>query len=137
MNRPDTDRTLAPTGDVVELMLPIGHKHIATARVVAASLGADAGFDVDQIDDFRLAVDEAVAIVVDAAGAEAERVALRFEPGPGAVTVRVAAQPPAPLTLADIDALALRIVKAVADEFDVADGALVVVKRATAGDVVA
>lgn len=134
MNLSDSERALGPTGDVVELVLPLGHKHIATARVVAASLGADSGLDVDQIDDFRLAVDEAVAIVVDTAGPDSERIVLRFRSEPSRVAVRAAADPPAPLTRADIDALALRILDAIADEFDVVDGALVVVKRTTAGD---
>lgn len=134
MNQSDSERALAPTGDVVELVLPLGHKHISTARVVAASLGADSGLDVDQIDDFRLAVDEAVAIVVDAAGPDSERIVLRFRSDAGRVSVQAAADPPAPLMRADIDSLALRILDAVSDEFDVADGALVVVKRATAGD---
>lgn len=134
MNLHDSEHALAPTGDVVELVLPLGHQHAATARVVAASLGADAGLDVDQIDDFRLGVDEAVAIIVDTAGPDSGRVVLQFETSPGAVTLRAAASPATPLSRDDIDTLALRIITAVADEFDVADGALVVVKRAAAGD---
>ncbi len=139
MNLPAPDHAEV-SSDVVELAIPRGHRHIATARLLAASIGADAGLDVDQIDDLRLAVDEAVAVVVEAAtqpdtdGQDA-RVVLRFAAVAGAVTVRVASRPDATvLTRAHIDPLALRILEAVADRFEVADGALVITKRTAAAD---
>ena len=49
----------------VTLSIPAEPRHAATARVVAASLAADLGFDVDAIDDLRLGVNEAVALVLD------------------------------------------------------------------------
>lgn len=52
-------------GDVVRLSVPASPRHAATARMVAASLAADAGFDVDEIDDLRLAVNEAIAVMTD------------------------------------------------------------------------
>jgi hypothetical protein len=140
MNVPPTDRSTAGT-DVVELMLPLEHRHASTVRVVAAALGADAGFDIDEIDDLRLGVDEAVAAIVAASsgdnpseangsGAPAARLVLHFETESGAVTVRATRTPPVPLTRADVDGLALRILEAVSDRFDVVDGALVLTKRA-------
>jgi hypothetical protein len=51
--------------DVVSLVVPLTPRHAATARVVAASLAADAGFSVDEIDDFRLGINEAVAVLTD------------------------------------------------------------------------
>jgi hypothetical protein len=139
MNPPD--RITAPT-DVVEVVLPLAHRHASTGRVVAAALGADAGFDIDEIDDLRLGVDEAVAAIVAAgsgesangSGASAARLVLRFETAPGAVTVQATQTPPVPLTRADVDGLALRILEAVCDHFDVVDGALVLTKRAATHD---
>lgn len=142
MNVPASDRITAPT-DVVEVMLPLQHRHASTVRVVAAALGADAGFDLDEIDDLRLGVDEAVAALVAAAGpgpsangsdAPTARLVLHFETEPGAVTVRATRTPPVPLTRADVDGLALRILEAVSDRFDVVDGALVLTKRAATND---
>ncbi len=137
MNTSASERASSTTDDI-ELVLPLGHRYIATARVVAASVGADLGFDVDQIDDLRLAVDEAVAVVVDAAPeAGPGRIGIRFASDTGVLTVRVSATEVAdatPLTRADIDPLALRIIEAVADEFEVADGALVIHKRTSAGN---
>lgn len=139
MNLPAPDHAEV-SSDIVELAIPRGHRHIATARLLAASIGADAGLDVDQIDDLRLAVDEAVAVVVEAAtpseaATSDARVVLRFAADAGGVTVRVASGPDATvLTRAHIDPLALRILEAVADGFEVADGALVITKRTAAAD---
>src|SRR5688500_12832062 len=116
MNVPRIDRVTAST-DVVEVMLPLDHRHASTVRVVAAALGADAGFDVDEIDDLRLGVDEAVAAIVAASPAHsangsdsaAARLVLHFETGPGAITVRATRTPPVPLSRSDVDGLALRI----------------------------
>lgn len=52
--------------DTVDLRIPAETRHVATARVVAASLAADLGFDIDEIDDLRLGVNEAVAVLLDA-----------------------------------------------------------------------
>src|SRR5690606_38077283 len=121
-------------------------RHASTVRVVAATLGADAGFHVDEIDDLRLAVDEAVAAVVAAGGAASDgdrpdgdpdgggRLVLQFEAEQGAVTIRVSRTPTVPITRDDVDNLALRIIEAVADRFDVADGALLLTKRTAATD---
>lgn len=141
MNVPASDRTAA---DVVELALPLDHRHASTVRVVAAALGADAGFHVDEIDDLRLAVDEAVAAVVaatptdtsppDGDATAAGRLVLQFEAERGAVTIRVTRTPPVPLARDDVDSLALRIIEAVADRFEVADGSLLLTKRAATSD---
>ena len=49
----DTSSTSTPGGpqDVVRLDLPLHHRHASTVRVVAASLAADLGFSVDEIED--------------------------------------------------------------------------------------
>lgn len=135
MNMPSTDRAAPQTDGLVELTLPFGHRYTSTARVVAAAIGADVGFDVDEIDELRLLVDEAVSVVVEVGGDTDARVSLRFSTGaPRAVTVSVAATAGPGLTRDDIDALALRILEAVADEFTVAEGALVITKRRAARD---
>jgi serine/threonine-protein kinase RsbW len=45
-------------GDVVELSLPVGADLLVLARLTAATIASRAGFDVEEIEDFRLAVDE-------------------------------------------------------------------------------
>jgi serine/threonine-protein kinase RsbW len=45
-------------GDVVELTLPVGADLLVLARLTAATIASRAGFDVEEVEDFRLAVDE-------------------------------------------------------------------------------
>ncbi len=71
----------------VRLNLPASTRFVSSARVVAASMGAEVGLDVDDLDDLRLGVDELVSTLVD--GAEsAARVNIEFLTGPNSVTVR-------------------------------------------------
>jgi serine/threonine-protein kinase RsbW len=122
--------------EIVELDLPLRHRHASTVRVVAASLGADAGLTVDEIEDLRLGVNEAVSVLADVDAADSARLRVRFEiMGKGmTVTARRSGVAQA-LSIDDIDALAVRILRAVVDEFRVDDdGAFVVVKNALARD---
>ena len=133
-----TSETGASNGsaDVVELDLPLQHRHASTVRVVAASLGADAGLTVDEIEDLRLGVNEAVSVLADVDAVDGARLRVRFEIlGQGmTVTARRSGVDQA-LSLDDIDELAVRILRAVVDDFRVdGDGAFVVVKNALARD---
>ena len=122
------------TPEVVELDLPLAHRHASTVRVVAASLGADAGFTVDEIEDLRLGVNEAVSVLADVDATDGARLRVRFEILGGGMTVTARRSGIAQaLSIDDIDALAVRILSAVVDEFRVDDdGAFVVVKNALA-----
>ncbi len=62
--------------DVVELSIPVRADLVVLARLTAATVGSRAGFDVEEIEDLRLAVDElCVWQVGDGAGG---RLSLRF-----------------------------------------------------------
>ncbi len=65
--------------EFVELDLPLQHRHASTVRVVAASLGADAGLTVDEIEDLRLGVNEAVSVLADVDAVDGARLRVRFE----------------------------------------------------------
>ena len=122
--------------EVVELDLPLQHRHASTVRVVAASLGADAGLTIDEIEDLRLGVNEAVSVLADVDTADGARLRVRFEINGQAVTVTARRTGvDQALSIDDIDELAVRILRAVVDEFRVdGDGAFVVVKNALARD---
>lgn len=130
------DRSSDHMPEIVELDLPLEHRHASTVRVVAASLGADAGLTVDEIEDLRLGVNEAVSVLADVDATGGARLRVRFEIlGHGmTVTARRSGVDEA-LSIDDIDALAVRILSAVVDEFRVDDdGGFVVVKNALARD---
>ena len=53
--------------------MPASPRFLAAARVVAASLGAEAGLSVDDLDDLRLGVNELVSLLVEAAASRGPR----------------------------------------------------------------
>ena len=55
--------------DTIDVALPLRAEHAGTLRVLVATLGADAGFNVDEIDDLKLAVSEVFTLLVDDAEA--------------------------------------------------------------------
>jgi hypothetical protein len=50
---------------IVRVQLPVDSRYIRVARLVAAGLASTAGFDVDAVDDFRIAVDELCAALLE------------------------------------------------------------------------
>ena len=99
---------------------------------MAAALGADAGFSVDELDDIRLALSEVFSALAEVASDDADtdtRVQVSFAIDSG--SIRIAVRPDGDATTIDLDDLALGILRSVTDEFDVTPTAVVFVKNAT------
>ena len=60
-----TSRTIE--ADAIGVAVPLRSEHGAMLRVIVSSLGADAGFSVDEIDDLKLAVSEIFTLLVEGA----------------------------------------------------------------------
>lgn len=119
----------------VELDVPLASRYASTVRAVAASVGAELGFSVDDIDDLRLGVNEAVSILGDVDEPGSARLLVRFDTAVGEITVRCSRRGiDEPVRRDDIDILARRILDAVVDEYSVDEsGQIIVVKRPAAG----
>ena len=98
----------------IELTLPADSRLLRLVRLVASGLASTAGFDVDQLEDLRIAVDEAVAALLE--GGDGSRLALRFEIDDSSVTM--AGQTPSNLSGLDAERLDIsrQILDAVCDE---------------------
>jgi serine/threonine-protein kinase RsbW len=59
-----------PDGDVVEVQIPADVVYVSTLRLTAASLAARCDLTIDDIEDLRLAVDEACALLLPHAESE-------------------------------------------------------------------
>src|SRR4051812_7502356 len=70
--------TRSPNGDAVEVRIPADVLYVSTLRLTAASLAARCDLTIDDIEDLRLAVDEACALLLPHAGPGATLEA-RFE----------------------------------------------------------
>ena len=60
-----------PDGDTVDIRIPAHVVYVSTLRLAAASLAARCDLTIDDIEDLRLAVDEACALLLPHASAEA------------------------------------------------------------------
>src|SRR5436309_7229055 len=83
----------APSGaiepkDIVEVRLPAASAYLSVLRTATAGLAARLDFTLDEIEDLRIAVDEACALLIPDAAEGAELTCL-FSLGPDALSVTV------------------------------------------------
>src|ERR1700743_632251 len=62
--QPDADADPGAVDDVVELSVPRTAGYVGPLRLVAATLAARCDLTIDEIEDLRLAVDEACALLL-------------------------------------------------------------------------
>lgn len=61
----------------IELVLPADTRLVRVARLVASGIATAAGFDVDEVEDLRIAVDELCAALIE--GGDGESMLVGFE----------------------------------------------------------
>ena len=115
--------------NLVEVTVPLRTDFIATLRTVAASLGADAGFSIDEIDDLRLAISEIVSSLIDSTTASDDRIVASFDLGVAGVAVAITTQRGE--MQVDLDDLASSILESVVDEYEVVGPRVTLVKLAS------
>ncbi|HVX55432.1 anti-sigma factor [Nocardioides sp.] len=103
----------SPRADV-ELRVPADSAYVSVLRTTTAGLAARLDFTLDDIEDLRMAVGEASAIVLDAA-AEGADLTARFWLGQRTITVRVEA-PGTGSELEQEDDFAWQVLTTLADE---------------------
>jgi serine/threonine-protein kinase RsbW len=105
--------------DVVDLTIPSGADLLVLARLTAATVASRAGFDVEEVEDLRLAVDE-LCVALIRPGTEG-RLTLEFRRDADLIEVKCSYEvlETAPLAEADddlIEGLSDRILDALVDE---------------------
>ncbi len=81
----------AASTDTVELTVPADPAYVSVLRTVTASLAARRDFTIDEIDDLRIAVDEASALLLPYAAADASLSAV-FGGGEAVLQVQVSVE---------------------------------------------
>ena len=76
------------SSDHVELRVPASGAYVSVLRTATAGLAARLDFTLDDIEDLRIAVDEACAVLLPLADADA-RLTARFDLEPGSLQVAV------------------------------------------------
>jgi len=69
----------------VELSFPVGDDLLVVARLTVSTVASRAGFDIEQVEDLRLAVDELCLLVVG--GRRLGRIVLAMDAGPARIDV--------------------------------------------------
>jgi anti-sigma regulatory factor (Ser/Thr protein kinase) len=118
---------VTPAPQPVRLSIPADPRFLSAARVVAASLGAESGLSVDDLEDLRLGVNELVSCLIDAVDGDG-RIDLELDSIEGSVTVRGEIQGGGGHAVAD--ELTIRILEAVADDHAL-DGASFTITKAS------
>lgn len=110
----------ADTTGPITLSFPVSAEMILLARLTGAAIASRAGFDIEETEDFRLAMDEICLLV---AGDSSEGlVTLEFELSPGTVVTLctfqpTASSPPRPARYDNDSNFSVQILKALVDEY--------------------
>jgi len=113
--------------DHFEVIVPLRTKYAATVRMIAASLGADAGFSVDEIDDLRLGLDEVFSLLADRHAGERVRTTFRVDGRQVSASLMLESRP----IDVEPDELAANILKSVLDRFEFNERAVTMTKVAS------
>jgi serine/threonine-protein kinase RsbW len=124
---PDPSTDSAPA-DRIDVVVPVRTEFASTVRTVAASLGADAGFSIDEIDDVRLALSEVFAAFADSPGLIGGRLRVSFISSEGRLDVTTSPEHGA--SDVEFDELASSILQTVVDEFATGRDGVRIVKQA-------
>jgi len=113
----------------VEVSVPLRSEFVATLRTMAASLGADVGFSIDEIDDLRLALSEVVSSLLDIEGSPDDRITASFDLLGGGVTVTITTDRVG--VAIELDDLAVTILDSVVDRYEIDGANVTLVKLAS------
>jgi hypothetical protein len=112
--------------DTIELRVPARLGVASTVRLITASLAADAGFGLDDLEDLRLAVNEVFTCAVGG-GVDGAAVVVRFDVGASALGVHISVD--GSTSRIELDELAESIIRCAVDEVRIDDGYVTLTKR--------
>ena len=120
---PETPTSLT---DRIDVTLPLRSEFVSTLRTLTASVGADAGFSVDELDDIRLALSEVFSVLV-ANALDGTRARTSLAVNDGVLVVSMGTEQ-ADLVV-ELDELAANILGAVTDSYEVGLDSVTFTKR--------
>jgi anti-sigma regulatory factor (Ser/Thr protein kinase) len=125
---PMADTSQTSTLDRIDVAVPLRAQFASTLRTLAASVGADAGLSVDELDDLRLALSEVFAVLVEK-GPTDGRALISIELAPG--ELRVSIRSDQDDVEYELDELASTILRSVTDSHEIGPKAFAFSKRST------
>jgi hypothetical protein len=125
---PELDPTTVDN-DHFEVITPLQTRYASTIRMIAASLGADAGFTVDEIDDVRLGLDEVFSMLAERHAGDRVRTSFRLDGNELIARLTLESGP----VDVEPDELATNILRSVVDRCEFTPDGVTLVKRASEG----
>ena len=120
MTQLEAGERMAAVDDVVLLAVPANSAYLGVLRTATAGLAARLHFTLDEIEDLRIAVDEACAMLLAVAGHDAE-LSCTFTITDEALTVEAAAPPAsARVRLPAGESFSWQVLSALADDVSAA-----------------
>jgi serine/threonine-protein kinase RsbW len=105
------------TGEIIRLTVPAALEFVRIVRLTASGVASRLGFDVEEIEDLRVAVDELASLVVEAA--DGGELAVQFAVQDDRLRIEgEASLTPDRAENARVDDLTAQILAAVVDEWD-------------------
>lgn len=116
-----------PASEIL-VTVPSDSRFVALTRVMGASLAAELDFSIDDIEELRVGVDELVSALLELTPATEESLELRFRLDGD--TIEVTGRAPTETDAGTVvDPLSTRILEAVADEYRLGAGEVMLRKR--------
>jgi len=115
------DAAATRRGDVVVLVVPADGGYLSVLRTATAGLAARLKFSLEEIEDLRIAVDEACAMLINLAGTRTE-VTCQFDMMLDAVTVSVSVPVAREVALPVEGSFSWQVLTALAGEVAAEDG---------------
>lgn len=114
--------------DRIDISVPLRAEFASTLRALTASIGADAGFSIDELDDLRLALSEVFSVLADAADGD-DRALVSLAVTHGELSISIGSDhTDKPL---ELDPLAASILQSVTDGYEIGPGSVAFTKRST------
>ena len=125
------------TGDVIEVEVPADSAYVGVLRSLVAGVAARLDLDLDHVEDLRLAVSEAAALVLSVAAGNEPRMRVRATIRPGGLRISLTT-PTAQESPPSATAFAWTVLDALTEtvEADVSEGRLTV-SLSVSGDLAA
>jgi len=125
---PTADTSQTSTPDRIDVAVPLRAEFASTLRTLAASVGADAGLSVDELDDLRLALSEIFSVLAHSVPAHG-RALVSIDLVPGEVIVSIRSDQDD--VVYELDELASSILRSVTDSHEVGPNTFTFSKRST------
>jgi serine/threonine-protein kinase RsbW len=104
------------TGETIRLTVPAALEYVRIVRLTASGVASRLGFDVEEVEDLRVAVDELASLAVEAA--DGTDLSVRFVVDEGVLRIEGGAPLSADRLEVGVDDLTAQILAAVVEEWD-------------------